>query len=71
MNFLDTFLIWEFLQVVKCGTILTRCCNQRKNERKFKEDKTKTDRYVPEQVFIIILIIVNSIVKKVLLDQTK
>lgn len=41
--------------------------------RKMKEkgDKTKTDRYVPEQVFIIILIIVNSIVKKVLLDQTK
>ena len=38
---------------------------------KEKGDKTKTDRYVPEQVFIIILIIVNSIVKKVLLDQTK
>ena len=30
---------------------------------KEKGDKTKTDRYVPEQVLIIILIIVNSMVK--------
>ena len=42
------FLVWEFPQVINCGVNLTRCCNQRKKEKKRKKEVSVNKKYGQE-----------------------